>query len=303
MKVKALSKQIRIFAFAAIFFAPLASAMPNDFTRMYVFGDSLSDIGNLNYINGGSAWISGRYDNGRFTNGPAWVDALAAAFGINSNQFVPSLSPQASKENFAANYSIDFAYGGAATGLNNTTPIGDLHVRGLQGQVADFSALAASAGGVTDAQHSLYTIWAGANDYLLGGNPATGIPAPDSNAIVGNVTGAIQALYNEGARNFLVPTMVDFGSLPIVASLGTAAQAQFSALAQEYNALLLSALQSLRLIDPGITFYTPDIFGLYRDILADPGMFGFAHGLTEFGPATGCLILPPPCLHAPVDWL
>ena len=43
---------------------------------MYVFGDSLSDNGNLFDMTGGLAPPSPPYFDGRFPNGPVWVEHL-----------------------------------------------------------------------------------------------------------------------------------------------------------------------------------------------------------------------------------
>ncbi len=103
----------------------------------------------------------------------------------------------------------------------------------------------------------------------------------------------MQTLYNEGARNFLVPNLPDLGNLPISAFFGTGVQQALSDLTKQNNALLNSTLHDLVSIEPGITIYSPDIYSLYADIAANPGAFGFTHTLTDMGPAWGCLILPP----------
>lgn len=71
------------------------------FNNLVVFGDSLSDNGNI----------------GRFTDGPIWVEILAGDLD-------------------AALY--DFAYGGATTGYDN--PAADLPITGLQWQVDNYLA-------------------------------------------------------------------------------------------------------------------------------------------------------------------
>jgi phospholipase/lecithinase/hemolysin len=281
-----------VAAFLAVLFSASAMALPTDFSKLYVFGDSLSDTGNDLLLSNGNIPPTTRYDNGRFSNGTVWVEMVADAFGINPSHFVPSLSPNATPANFLAGYSLNYAYGGSATGLQNISPDGLLTVRGLLGQVADFTSFATAAGGVSDPAHSLYTLWSGANDYLMAGSG--GIPAPpDPVAIVGNVRSSIQQLYNLGARNFLVPTLPDLGDIPIVALGGDSARASASFISLTHNNLLKSTLQDLLAIDPGIRIYAPDIFSLFEAIFADPAAFGFTHATTELGPASGCLILPP----------
>ena len=282
-----------VAAFLAVLSSASAMALPTGFSKLYVFGDSLSDTGNDFVLSGGNVPPPARYDNGRFSNGTVWVETVADAFGINPSHLVPSLSPNATPANFLAGYSLNYAYGGSATGLQNTTPDGLLTVRGLLGQVADFTSFATAAGGVSDPAHSLYTLWSGANDYLLAGSGGIPGPPPDPVAVVGNVRSSIQQLYDLGARNFLVPTLADLGGIPIVAINTADVRDYFTALTHAHNSLLMGALQELKGIDPGITIYSPDIFGLFDAVFADPAAFGFTHATTELGPASGCLILPP----------
>jgi phospholipase/lecithinase/hemolysin len=268
-------------------------ALPVDFSKLYMFGDSLSDTGNDLLLSLGAVPPPTRYDAGRFSNGTVWVEALASAFGIASGQFVPSLSPQATPANFSAGYSLNYAYGGSTTGIENKTPDNLLLVRGLLGQVADFNTLTTAAGGTSDPAHSLYLLWSGANDYLLAG-VAAGVPyPPDPTVIVGNVRTAIQQLYDLGARNFLVPTLPELGDIPVVAINGADVRAHYTELTHAHNSLLQQALQDLHGIDPGINLYSPDVEILFEAIQANPATFGFTHPLEALGPASGCLILPP----------
>ena len=282
-----------VTAFLAVLFSASASALPTDFSKLYMFGDSLSDTGNDFVLSGDNIPPSTRYYNGRFSNGTVWIETVADAFGINPSHFVPSLSPDATPANFLAGYSLNYAYGGSTTGIENKVPGDALSVRGLLGQVADFATLVSAAGGTSDPAHSLYTLWSGANDYLLAG-ATPGIPAPaDPVAIVGNVRSSIQQLYDLGARNFLVPTLPELGEIPIVAINTADVRDYFTALTHTHNSLLMGALQELKGIDPGITIYSPDIEILFETVQLNPADFGFTHATTELGPATGCLILPP----------
>src|SRR4051812_24277895 len=49
--------------------------------NLVVFGDSLSDVGNLSLSNGNIETPSPPYFAGRFSNGPLWVDTLASSLG------------------------------------------------------------------------------------------------------------------------------------------------------------------------------------------------------------------------------
>ncbi|AOY78861.1 SGNH/GDSL hydrolase family protein [Moorena producens JHB] len=65
--------------------------MMRDFTNLYVFGDALSDSGNVFNISKAGNQVnptipitpqSPPYFQGRFSNGPIWVDFLADALDI-----------------------------------------------------------------------------------------------------------------------------------------------------------------------------------------------------------------------------
>ena len=62
-----------------------AMANPNTMQRLIVFGDSYSDNGNVFKLTQGQYPNATRYYQGRFTNGPTWVEYYASLMGINSN--------------------------------------------------------------------------------------------------------------------------------------------------------------------------------------------------------------------------
>src|SRR5215213_5846791 len=80
--------------------AERAAAGP--FTNLVVFGDSLSDVGNVQ--NNFFVDIPGPYYwNGRFSNGPVYAETLATGLGL------PALNRS------TASGGTDYAYGGAKT--------------------------------------------------------------------------------------------------------------------------------------------------------------------------------------------
>ena len=106
----------------------------SQFSHIVVFGDSLSDTGNLYALDPSSVPAS-KYYQGRFSNGPVWVEYLAEADLLDATL-------------------VNNAYGGAST--DGSSP------PGLQVQVSTYTA---TADVLPDA---LYVIWIGANDFLGG---------------------------------------------------------------------------------------------------------------------------------------
>jgi len=258
------------------------------FSRVIVFGDSLSDIGNdltqsLNET-GYPTPPEARYFSGRFSNGTVWTEYLAADMGIPAirTSLDPTLDP-------AKREGVSFAYGSAGTGIGNSTPNNLITVRGLLGQVSDFAAMTK---GVAD-PGALYVVWSGANDYVQSGVSA-GIPVPPNPAVtVGNIAGSIQSLHSMGARHFLVLNLPDLGETPLIAAIESVTPgigAAMTELTLAHNFILGQAINQLVTTYSDMFIYHADIYSLLKQISANPLVFGFTNTLTTPGPATGCLV-------------
>ncbi|AIF49531.1 hypothetical protein HY57_20825 [Dyella japonica A8] len=158
--------------------APRAQAA-TDFQRLYVFGDSFSDMG-AGYL---------------VSNGPTAVGYLATRMNL---PFTHSRDKNANSE------SIDFAVAGGATGDDpGKLAKGYLLEVGMIRQVQDFAARVRNKSITFDPDRTLFFIAGGAND--------DNVPLDVS---VGNITRQIEMLTSLGARHIelaLLPTrMPDF---------------------------------------------------------------------------------------------
>ena len=184
MKAHRTSFFLALIAATVFALTSVASAAP--FSNIFVYGDSLSDLGNIYNISGHTIPLSPPYYNGRFSNGPLAVEYLA-----NTLQ-----SPLTS-----------FAWGGATTGIGNSgdngsqTSFGFLGLPGMETQVA--STLGSIPAPLIPT--SLFIVWGGPDDYISGGTVAQGVT--DVLTIVG-------ALQLAGAQHILVPGMPDLGLTP-----------------------------------------------------------------------------------------
>ena len=230
---------------AAFVFTPICPAALT-FTGIHVFGDSLSDAGNVALATGGGR-PGADYYQGRYSNGPVWVEQLAAGY-LGLVAPVPSLAG-------GSNYA--FA-GAASAGGSGGVP-----------SAVDQTLGFISAGG-TFGSTDLVVLWIGANDFLLEGVTDPGVP-------IANVVASIQALAGAGARTILVPNLPDLSDTPAISLLGNpTASAGMHALTVGFNTILDAQLASLR-TSLGIDLVGLDIFSLGKDITADP----FAYGLTN----------------------
>ena len=106
-----------------------APAPAAPFSAIYAFGDSLSDAGNAYIATGGATPVSPPYSDGRFSNGPVWVQDLSDFLGLGP--LAPSLAQPSAPNR------TDFAVGGAQTG---TTPLHTAGTSDLPSQLAQFQA-------------------------------------------------------------------------------------------------------------------------------------------------------------------
>jgi phospholipase/lecithinase/hemolysin len=244
MKRSRLVRAVLVFSFTLWVASSTLPASAGQFTKLVVLGDSLSDTGNLFAATGGAIPPSPYY-HGRFSNGPIWVEYLAAALDVPFE---------------------DLAYGGAKTDQGNLFD-------GLSG--GDFPGLADEVVTLMTPRaldpDAVYVVWAGANDFREALSDA--LPrgeTPDIAGIIGNVVNAVGALYLAGARHVVVPNLPDLGLTPEGRESGAAEV--LTVLSQIYNANLEAALAA----------YTPaavrmDVFRVMTRIVNDPDEYGFAN--------------------------
>jgi cholinesterase len=204
--------RLRTPVLSAGLFAMMAIAVPStafgsSFSSVIVFGDSLSDNGNLYGAIGYPP--SPPYYMGRFSNGPVAVEQLAATLGVPL---------------------IDFAIGGATSGVGNyvddgtqTTP-GFLTLPGMLGELAYADTVLPPS----LFPSSLFVVWGGANDFLSDGSPVVA---------AANIDGIVSTLEAEGATHILVPGIPDLGLTPDFYGVSQATD-----FAEAFNSALLAGL-------------------------------------------------------------
>lgn len=265
-----------------------------------VFGDSLSDPGNVFALNGGvfvapptygmdgvdglgipevfSLIPDNPYSTGRFSNARrTWIELLAGAVGLDA--YVKPAVPGALfdlKDGKAANYAV-----GGATAADvgaSQFPLGaqvGLFLSDIRGRARP---------------NVLYVIEFGGNDIRAAlaavllhptQDPLAGLPVLEAAAL--SVKENIEALHGAGARKFLVWNAPDVGSTPALQRLnalvvpGIAGLATF--LSGSYNAILSARLQELEGLKH-IDIVRFNVFEKLHLIQGDPGRFGLADATT-----------------------
>lgn len=230
----------RLFATAALAAATAAHAGP--FSDMVVFGDSLSDTGNVASLT--TAFLGNTFPAypgavGRFSNGPVWVETLAAGLGLAADAAPSNLlfTGPGGVVPIGAPGGQNYAYGGARTGLGGSAGA----TTGLIGQLIAWNGAAFTTALSRAADpDALYVVVAGGNDLRDARTniaDSAGRQAAAVNAAQG-VTNALGLLAQAGARHFLIATMPDLGHTPEAANLGLVAESHEVTVA--FNAALLA---------------------------------------------------------------
>jgi phospholipase/lecithinase/hemolysin len=233
-----------IFVAAILSASTVASAGP--YSQLIVFGDSLSDVGNIASSSFG-IYPGPYYWNNRFSNGPVYVESLDTGLGL----------PPIARSTAGGN---DFAYGGAQT--SGTGGLDGIFIKDLDEQVSQFLSA-----GRADSK-ALYLVFAGANDFI---NGQTSVSVP-----VSNIQTQLNKLAVAGARQFFVANLPLLGYTPKFNTSPTMFT-QYNSLSAQFNTSLgtmLDQLQSSNAANAALTIHRLDVASLFSQAIANPAAFG-----------------------------
>jgi outer membrane lipase/esterase len=217
----------------------LRAAIPT-YDNLYVFGDSYCDVGNLSIASQGVE-PGPYYFNGRFSNGPLWVDHVAGFLGLPMK---PALAG-----------GTNYAFGGAWVTAPQTIPGGTIP------SVPEQVLLYLSQHGNKADPNALYILEGGGNDIL---NTTTGSPEFLGFEIALGITDSERILRQAGAKNFLIPNLFNVGLLP--AAAGNVAFAKAASYATNEAIDILLAFEP----QPHVTILRIDVFSMMNSIEKDP---------------------------------
>jgi outer membrane lipase/esterase len=224
-----------------------ASGAPR-YDAIYVFGDSYCDVGNI-YIATSHAIPPPPYYQGRFSNGPIWIEHVASAMGL---PLQPSLAG-----------GTDYAVGGAEVTTAVSTTQGT--IPSVPEQVEEYLK---ASGGHAD-PHALYILEGGGDDIL---NATGGSPKELGLKIAAGLAGSELLLRQAGAKNFFIPDLLNVGLLPEAQANATfATQATLAA-----NQTLDGLLQFEQWLE-GVHILRANVFSLFESVAADATHFGFTN--------------------------
>jgi outer membrane lipase/esterase len=239
------------------------------YSGVYVFGDSLSDNGNLAEVFFRSNLPNPPSFQNAFTNGPTAAAALTTYLGYTLR---PSLWVTGFRDVFGLYGGASFVPGtnyAVAGATAQAQAVGGPANINLPQQVGTYRIATSS----TADPNALYLIFVGGNDVANATLQGTGATAIAS--AVGAELAAVQSLRSAGAANFLVVNVPNIGITPRFAQGSPALAPTATTLTQLYNSTLASGLAGLNLGGANVTLF--DLYGFNTRVLANAGRFGLTN--------------------------
>lgn len=263
----------------ALLGASLSARAAAPFKDLILFGDSLSDVGNIadrvedNFFVRYPAPEFG-YTDGRFTDGKDTDPAVRQRKGVWHEQLAANYFalPKAKP---SAEGGSDYAFGGARTiaGSSKRSLFDDpnlddnfsITIDDMGKQVDDYLA-----DHVPDPA-SLFVLWGGAND-ILGKQDAATVTAAAN-----NIHGYLVQLAQAGARNFLVINVPPIGMVPNYKdkSEANALNEACASYATQLSATVDAAQAELGARGVAVKVYKLDVYDLFLRYLQKPQAYGF----------------------------
>lgn len=239
----------------ALFFSALTFAAPiNNFV---VFGDSLSDIGNL--YKEYQIPVSPPYYQGRFSNGPLWIERLVKMYFPESDDA----------------HLKNYAYGGAGVSMEDD-PDGVLLT--LNREVREYLRDHDDKADAND----LYVVWIGSNNYLniLDELPDAELTAT-VNEIITPIRNDIEKLIDKGARHIMVVNVPDLGKIPLAKDIDSDKDGNrskfWSLCTKRHNDILQQTIEELQGKYPEVQWIYSDVNLYIDEVMDDYERFGFTN--------------------------
>ncbi|KAE8126178.1 hypothetical protein FH972_020922 [Carpinus fangiana] len=301
-------------------------ASPNEaaqqFSGMFVFGDSLVDDGNNNFLSSlakanylpyGIDFFEG--PSGRFCNGKTIIDFLGELVGLPYLPAFTSTLTSGIKVDNGVNYAS------AAAGILDETgrQLGDRF--SLRQQVQNFETTLNQLKSQMDEKElsqylgrALAVMILGSNDYINNyllprfyTTSSNYNPIDYADLLIGRYTSHILALQSFGLRKFLLAGVGPLGCIPNQLASGAAPAGKCVSFVNDivglFNTRLRSLVDQLTRSHSGSIFVYGNTYEVFTDILNNPDSFGFSvadKGCCGIGRNQGqitCLPLSIPCLN------
>ncbi|KAB8933548.1 hypothetical protein FH972_026835 [Carpinus fangiana] len=263
---------------------------------MFVFGDSLVDVGNNNFLSSlaksnyypyGCDFRTGT-PSGRFSNGETFADMIGRLLGI------PYLPAFADPNTVGTRILHGVNYASAAAGILDETGQHYGERYSLSQQVLNFEAtlnqLRTLMNGTTLSQYlakSIAILVFGSNDYInnylmpsMYSSSYNYNPSDFANLLLNRYTRQILALHSVGLRKLVLAGVGPLGCIPNQRATGQAQPGRcvdyVNQILGTFNEGLKSLVDQLNTNHTGTIFVYGNTYGCFGDILNNPASYGFS---------------------------
>jgi len=237
---------MRLFtALGAFLFSGIVAATP--LHDVVVFGDSLSDNGNLYEFMRHQLPPSPPYFEGRFSNGPVWIEHLMASYFPGNT----------------SSHLFDYAYGGAGVSEEDEDDV----LFTLRREINTY-LLAHDDKASPD---SLFVVWIGSNNYL-------GLPSDVEKTIEDvneGIVHSLKHLADKGAKHVLIVNLPDLGRIPAAIEFDSVDILTY--FAKKHNSLLDKTIADFKEQYPAVEWLYFDLNEAFNYLLEHPKEYGITN--------------------------
>ncbi|XP_042946681.1 GDSL esterase/lipase 2-like isoform X1 [Carya illinoinensis] len=263
---------------------------PEKHVALFVFGDSLFDAGNNNYVNVTAeskanfepyGMTTFKYPNGRFSDGRIAPDFIAEYAKL------PYIAPYLHPGYHLFVNGANFASAGASA-LGETHQGSAIHLKTQLGYFKNLARLfrrkLGDAGARKLLERAVYLISIGANDYPGSSISNSSRPSPSQeyvDMVIGNLTFVLSGIYEQGGRKFGFPSVPPILLLPSRRA-GTVASKdeteKITELIKLHDNTLSRALQELERQLHGFRYSKTTLSTFLSERINSPSKYGFKEG-------------------------
>ncbi|KAJ3683710.1 hypothetical protein LUZ60_013937 [Juncus effusus] len=295
----------------------ITNAQVGTVTALYVFGDSLADVGNNNHLDlsllkadfpHNGVDYPGHKATGRFSNGLNFADFLAQNLGVPTSP--PYLSLSSKSNNTSAYLSgVNFASGGA--GVLSSTNSGKC--LSLDKQIDYYSTVYGGIVqqlGTTEAQNhfskSIFAIVIGSNEIIgYAKSKSTDKTPPQEfiNSMLSTLQGQLKRMYNLGARRFVFLGTGPIGCCPALREQNKTKECNSDGnyASVLYNRGVSSILNEMKTQFVDMSYSFLDTSSALLQYIQQPSAYGFTEvkaaccGLGDLNAKVACLPISTYC--------
>ncbi|KAJ9049303.1 hypothetical protein DSO57_1025902 [Entomophthora muscae] len=206
-------------------------ALAASFKQIVSFGDSITDTGNLYRMTSGRDPSRQEYYNGRFSNGPTWVEYLAKLLKASL---------------------VDQSYGGATSDMNMDRS------SGVPGCIQQVDGFARSSKRTNDFNATLVTIVFQGNDFFL--------PRATAQEYMRNMDLCLHKVLGLGYKYVMVSTSNAPEVTPAFPMSSFIQRRKFTSITDQLPAMWNRELQQVKREFNDVTFYTMNLKGKMHTI-------------------------------------